>query len=394
MDLTFTEEHTMLRNAALDFLKAEVPKERVLEIDDSPEGFSEDLWKQMVELGWTGMAIPEEFGGSGNSFVELGVLFEALGEFACPGPLLSAAVLSANVLLEAGDAAQRKDILTSVAQQGQIVALCYTEPEYGWGPENLRLTATRRDGGYALSGTKVFVPDAHIADRLLIAARTSAKGTPEQGISIFLIDRASPGVAVRRHAGWTSDNLCEVKLSNVTVPTSALVGQEGNAWVAIERARDRATAILAAYMGGGARRVTDMAIEYSKIRVAFGVPIGTFQRVQDHVVIALNDADSTKWTAFEALWKLDEERPDAPLAVSTAKAVASMGFPRACDEAHQVHAGIGSDINFGLTQYTKRARTLQHYLGDAVFHKKRMAKLLKLDQGEAAPVPDRPAHRR
>ncbi|MBI4310577.1 MAG: acyl-CoA/acyl-ACP dehydrogenase [Chloroflexi bacterium] len=391
MELTFNDEHRLLRNAALDFLKTEVPRERVLEIDESPEGFSPDLWSQMIRLGWTGMGIPEEFGGSGNSLVELGVLYEALGEYACPGPLLSAGVLSANVILEAGDAAQKKSILGSIAGQGQIVALCYTEPDYGWGAENVSLPATRRDGGYVLNGKKLFVPDAHIADRLLIAARTSAAAAPEQGVSLFLVDKASKGVSIRRHNGWMSDNLCEVDLSNVAVPASALVGEAGNAWGAIERARDRATAVLCTYMGGGARRVTDMAIEYSKSRVAFGTPIGTFQRVQDHVIIALNDADSIKWTAFEALWKLDERRPDAPLAVSMTKAVASVAFPRACEESHQVHAGIGSDLNFGLTQYTKRARTLQHYLGDTAFHKKRMAKLLKLDQAEAASLPTQPS---
>ena len=141
---------------------------------------------------------------------------------------------------------------------------------------------------------------------------------------------------------------------------------------------DRATAVLCAFMAGGAQAVYDMTREYSQTRIAFGVPIGTFQRVQDHVIDALTDADSAKWTAFEALWQLDEDMDDAQVGVSTAKAVVSLGFPRACDAAHHVHAGIGADLEYGLTQYTKRARTLQHYLGDHVYHKARMAKLMKL----------------
>ena len=131
-------------------------------------------------------------------------------------------------------------------------------------------------------------------------------------------------------------------------------------------------------MAGGAQRVYDMTREYSQTRIAFGVPIGTFQRVQDHVIDAVTDADSSKWTAFEALWKLDQGASDASLGVSTAKAVASQGFARACDAAHHVHAGIGADLEYGLTQYTKRARTLQHYLGDHTYHKARMAKMMNL----------------
>ena len=121
-----------------------------------------------------------------------------------------------------------------------------------------------------------------------------------------------------------------------------------------------------------------MAIEHSKTRVAFGAPIGTFQRVQDHVVAALNHADSMRWTAYEALWRLEEGSDEAAVAVSTAKALASVGFSAACDESHQVHAGIGTDMDFGLTQYTKRARTLQHYLGDALHHRRRLAGLFSL----------------
>ena len=378
MDLTFDENHQMLRNAALDFLRGEVPKERVLEIDDSPSGFSIDLWRQMVDLGWAGMSLPEQYGGTGNSLVELGVVYEALGEFACPGPHLSATVLSAHVILEAGTAAQKEALLPPIAEQGQIVALGYTEPDYGWGPEHVQLTAQNKGADYVLNGTKLFIPDAHIAERLLIAARTSTTGAPEEGITLFLVDPEAKGLSIRRHSGWMSDNLCEVTLADVTLDGSAIVGEIGKAWGPIELARDRAAAVLAAYMGGGARRVVDLATEYSKSRIAFGVPIGTFQRVQDHIVIALNDADSIKWTAFEALWKLDEQRDDAALAVSMAKSVASVGYPRACEESHQVHAGIGTDITFGLTQYTKRARTLQHYLGDAAFHKRRMAGLLRL----------------
>ena len=360
----------MLRNLTVDFLKRELPKERVLEIDDSPEGFSRDLWKQMVSLGWAGMAIPEEYGGLGNSLLDTGILHEALGEFACPSPLLSTAVLSAQTILELGRSDQKRELLPAIANEGRIVAYAFTETDYGWAPDKIQLKATPRDGGYSLSGTKLFVADANFADHLLVVARTGG------GLTAFVVDAKAPGVSTRRLVGWLSDNLCEVNFSNVEVPASAVLGEEGAAWQGLEAARDRATAVLCAYMAGGARQVIDIAIEYSKNRILYGVPISTFQRVQDHIIVGLNDADGAKWTAYEALWRLDENKPDATIAVSTAKVAASVGFPRACDCSHHVHAGIGVDLNYGLTQYTKRARTQQHYLGDALYHKTRLARLL------------------
>jgi alkylation response protein AidB-like acyl-CoA dehydrogenase len=357
----------------------------VLEIDDSPEGYSVDFWRQLVALGWTGMGIPEQYGGQGNSLTELGVFYEAMGEFACPSPHLTT-TLSAFLLLAAGSEEQKSRFLPGIAQQGDIIAFAETEPEYGWGPEHVQTRAVAQGDEYVVNGTKVFVPDAHIAQQLLVAARTGGNGT--DGITLLLVDPQAGGVSIRRQQGWISENMSEIELADVHVPASAVVGQPGQAWGAIEWARDRGTALLAAYMAGGARRATDLAIDYSKTRVAFGNPIGTFQRVQDHVIAALNEADGIKWSAYEALWKLDEERDDAQLAVSMAKAVASVGYVRACDSSHLVHAGIGSDVTFGLTQYTKRARTLQHYLGDANYHHKRMAKLLSLDQAAEAPRPE------
>ena len=378
MDLSLNEQQVMIKNAASEFLGHELPKERVLEIDESETGFSEALWRQMAEQGWAGMLIPEEYGGLGNSATDLGVLYEALGAAACTSPHLSSAVLSAGAILEAGDATQKQELLPAIAEGTLIVAFAYTEPEFGWGPDAIHLTATRRDGSFVLNGAKLFVPDAHIADRILVVARTSSSGAPEQGMTLFLVDKQSAGVSTRLQEGWIGDKVCEINLANVEVPASAVVGAVDEAWGPIERVRDRATAVLCAYMYGGSQRVTDMAVEYSKNRVAFGAPIGTFQRVQDQIIISLNDTDSIRWTAYEALWKLDEGRPDAAVAVSMAKAVASVAFPRACDASHDVHGGIGTDLTFGLTHYTKRARTLQHYLGDAAYHEKRLAKLLEL----------------
>ncbi len=375
MDLALTELQTLIQNLAKEFMEGEMPKDKVLEIDDSPSGFSEEVWQKMCEVGWAGMTIPEEFGGSGNTFTDLGVLYEIMGYYACPSPHLSSSVLCAQAIIEAGSDEQKKALLPGIASGQQIFALAITEPDYGWDPAQIQLQATRQGDGFALNGTKLFVPDANVADQLLVAARTSQGAS--DGISLFVVDKNSTGVSIRVQTGWIGPKVCEVTLDNVQVPQSAVLGAVDGAWSAIEKALDIGTVVLCAYMAGGTQRVHEMSLEYSQTRMAFGVPIGTFQRVQDHVIESLTQADAAKWATFEALSQVDEGDAKARVSISMAKAITSVGFPLACDESHHVHAGIGTDLEYGLTQYTKRARTLQHYLGDAVHHKARMARLLQ-----------------
>ena len=376
MDLGLNEVQTMLQNLAREFMVTEMPTSRVLEIDDSPSGFAVDVWEKMSEIGWPSMVIPEEYGGSGNSFTDLGVVYEVMGYYACPSPHLSSAVLTSHAILEAADESQKQALLPGIASGQQIFAFAYTEPEYAWGPGAVQLQASRQNGGFILNGTKLFVPDANIADQLLVVGRTDPGSNPGDGLSLFVVPREASGVSVRVQSGWLGPKVCEVNFDGVRVADSEVLGAPGGAWPAVEKAFDRATAVLSVYMAGGTQRVFEMARDYSQTRIAFGVPIGTFQRVQDHVIEALNQADAAKWSAYEALTQLDDGSPEASVAVSMAKAVASDGFPKACDASHHVHAGIGTDLEYGLTQFTKRARSLQHYLGDAIYHKARMARLM------------------
>lgn len=376
MDLSLTETQTMLQSVTKELMDQEVPKSRVLEIDDSESGFDALLWEKMCEMGLPGILISEEYGGSGNTLTDLGVVYEVLGYYACPSPHLSSAVLAAQVIALAGSEKQKQDLLPAIASGQQIFAFAFTEPDYGWGPESIQLMATREGDTFTLNGTKLFVPDANVADQIVVAVRTGQEENPGNGITLFVIPNTLSGINIRTQSGWIGPKVCEVNFENVTLNENNLIGNIGDAWPTIEQVLDKGTAVLAAFMAGGTQRVYDMARDYSQSRIAFGVPIGTFQRVQDHVIEALNAADAGKWSAFEALWKLDEGSPGASVAVSMAKSVASTGFPQACDLAHHVHGGIGTDLEYGLTQYTKRARTLQHYLGDAIYHKRRMAQLL------------------
>jgi alkylation response protein AidB-like acyl-CoA dehydrogenase len=378
MDLSLNTEQEMFKATAKDFISNECPIAFVRDMDELGDGFPRELWQKLCGLGWAGMGIPEEYGGSGRSNTDLGVLFEELGRGLLPSPLFSSAVLSALIIMEGGSEEQKRALLPAIASGQRILTLAFTEPDYGWGPDDVRMAAGPSANGFVLRGTKLFVHDAHIADTIIVAARSRLATDMARGISLFLVDAKAAGLRSRVVSGWTGERQIELTFDDVKVGPEALIGPAEEGWPILRRAFQPATAVLCAFMAGGTQAVYDMTREYSQTRIAFGVPIGTFQRVQDHVIDALTDADSAKWTAFEALWQLDENMADAPVGVSTAKSVASLGFPRACDAAHHVHAGIGADLEYGLTQYTKRARTLQHYLGDHVYHKARMARLLSM----------------
>ena len=368
MDLAYTETQRMLCDVTRAFVTNEVPRARVREIDDGAEGFSSALWQQMVRIGLPGMSVPEGQGGTASTLMDCAVVFEALGEGAVPSPLLASAFASHLLAeLRAGHGP-----LERTASGGGLTVVALTEPDYGWSAAHVRTTAASADGGFVLGGVKSFVPYAHVADDLLVVA-----GTPA-GPTVFRVPSGSPGLGIRRQSGWLGEPVCEVGLGGVRVERAAVMGPVGGAWPAVESAMDKATALLCAYMLGGAQRVAEMAIDYARTRIAFGVPIGAFQRVQDLVVAALNDADAIRWSTYEALWKLDGAKPDAPLAVSMAKAIASERFASACESAHGVHAGAGMDLDYGLTHHTKRSRFYALHLGGAEHHKLRMARLLGL----------------
>ena len=377
MDLSITESQIKLMSTATEFLNSELPKERVLEIDDSPTGFDPAFWRRICDLGWTGMVIPEEYDGKGLPFTDLAVVYQVLGSYACSIPHLDSALLSAHAILEAGDDSQKKALLPAIATGQQIISFAFTEAEHAWGPSAIQLPASLRNGNYVLNGTKFFIPWAHVADQVLVVARTSEGPSPEQGISLFLVDKNARGISTNLQSGWNGDKVCEVKFDSVEVPPSGVLGPIGEAWPAIERAMDKATAVLCAYMAGGALKVHQITQEYSQTRIALDAPTGTLQRVQTGVIDALTEAHMGCWTTYEALWRLDNGDPGAQSAISMAKAVASVGFSKACDASHNVYAGIGVEPDVGLAQYTKRARTYQPYLGDAGYHTQRMAQLMR-----------------
>jgi alkylation response protein AidB-like acyl-CoA dehydrogenase len=372
MDLSLNDTQQLIQDSARDFVRGACNRDVLLDLDRHPAKTMDALWPQMSELGWTGMAIPEEYGGTGNSLTDVAVLFEELGTGPVPGPLLSSSVLCARILLETASETVKKAWLPRIASGERVFAFALTEAQYGWSPEKIRLTAKSEREGYVLNGEKAFVHDALNATDLLVVARV--EGT--SGVSLFHVDTKTPGVAIRTLEGFLA-GLCEVKLDSVRLRGSELVSSTDDAWNGIERATLAAVPVLCAYKVGGCRTVFELSANYARERTQFGQVIGRFQRVQDHIIHIVNYLDAARWTTYEALWKLDSGA-DAATSVHVAKSVASESYMRACDFAHEVHAGIGVVREYGLTLHTKMSRSLYHCLGAPKEHRKQLERSLQL----------------
>src|SRR5262249_14492098 len=255
--------------------------------------------------------------------------------------------------MEGATDAQRRTILPDVVSGAAVLTVAIAEPNTSWGPHGVTLRPQRQDGRYRLHGTKLFVSDATSATHLIVAVRT---GDRPMDVSHLLVDARGPGTRAPRLPGFLSWQ-CEVTFDGAA---AELLGTEHQGWAALERALLRAWPVLCSYMVGGCQAVFDMSVAHSQVRVQFGVPIGKFQRVQDHIIRLVNHLDSARWTTNEALWKVDSGRP-AAAAVHMAKAVSSEAYLEACNAAHEVHAGIGSANEYGLVAHTQMSRTLFHY---------------------------------
>jgi alkylation response protein AidB-like acyl-CoA dehydrogenase len=379
MDLRLSEEQEMLKTMARDYLEKEYAFEVAKDVDADDDAWSPEHWRKAAEMGWQGLGIPEEYGGTGGTLLDMGVLFEELGRGAFESPMFSTAVLGAIAILEGGTDQQKKELLPAIADGKLKIALAFTEPEYGWDPANIKMEAKAKNGNFVLNGTKLFVPDVAPADKILCAARTSQGADPKEGITLFLIDKDTSGLSAQILKGeeilW--EHVYEVTFNNVEVPKANVLGQVNKGWEVLEPTLLKAAPILCAYMVGGLQKVYDLSIEYCRTRIQFGVPIGTFQRVQDRAIEIVNGLDASRLLTYEALWKLTEGKSDAVSAVSLAKAVTSDKYYRSCDESHDIHAGTGVDMGYPLYLYTKTARTLYYYLGDPHYHRAILGDMLE-----------------
>ena len=378
MNFGFNEEQELLRNTARKFFENECPSETVRRLMETPEGINAELWKKLAEQGWLGLIYPEQYDGMALGLVDLVVLMEEMGRAVAPGPYFSTVLLGGLAILEAGGEGQKEEWLPKIAAGDKRVALAWMEPSAQLGPAGVTLTAVDKGGKYALSGTKLFVHDAHTADALVVAARTRP-GAGADGVSLFLLPKGTKGLEVTLLPTMDQTRkLCEVACSDVTVGGDALLGAAGSGWAPLARVLDRATVALCAEMCGGAQKVLDMTVEYAKIRQAFGRPIGSYQGVKHRAADMLVDVENSKSITYYAAWALDEGSPEAPLAVSMAKAYVSDAFRRVSAAGIQLHGGIGFTWEHDLHLYFKRAKGSEFTFGDATHHRERVAQLVNL----------------
>jgi alkylation response protein AidB-like acyl-CoA dehydrogenase len=379
MNFGFSEEQELLRATARKFLENECTSERVRALMATPEGMTDELWGKLAEQGWTGLTLPEAYGGAGLGLVDLVVLMEEMGRATLPGPYFSTVLLGAPLILGAGSEAQRKEWLPRIAAGERRVTLALTEPNGRWDAQGVTVEATVAGETFTLAGTKLFVHDAHTADALVVAARSARGTTGEEGISLFLVPRHTAGVEVSLLPTMDQTRkLCEVALRGATVGREALLGDEGRGWPVLARAVGRAMVGLCAEMCGGAQRVLEMTTEYAKIRIAFGKPIGSYQGVKHRAADMLVDVENAKSLTYYAAWAADEGVAAAPLAASMAKAYVSDAFRRVAGAGIQLHGGIGFTWEHDLHLYFKRAKGSEVTFGDATYHREQVAQLINL----------------
>ena len=368
MDLGLTEIQQMLKNSAREFLGQECPLTLVREMEEDERGYSDGLWRQIAGLGWPGIAFPEQYGGTGGSFLDLAVLLEEVGRSLTPGPFFSTVVLGGLTVLDAGSDTQKQALLPGICSGQTMMTLALTEASGTYEPWGIATTATRDGENFRLDGQKLFVPDAHAANVMLVAARTSQHDDPARGITLLLVNADSPGLSVTQLSTISSDRQCEVVLEGVTVPAQAVLGEVDEGWPIIERTLQRAVAGKCIEMLGGADAVVEMTVEYAKQRAQFGRPVGTFQAVQHHMANMATDVEGCRQIAYQAAWRISEGEP-AEREVAMAKAWVSAAYQRVCNLAHQCHGAIGFTKEHDLQLYTRRAKVQELTYGDVNYHK-------------------------
>jgi len=376
LDLSLTNSEEILKSTTRDFLFREIPKETLHSLLDSDTGSTEIIHRKAADIGWFGIIVPEKYGGIGYPLTSAGVLFETLGSCPLPGPYFSSGIMGSLLIMEGASETQKKGWLPAVANGDMVLSLALTEPEYLWQPDGINMKAKLNSKGFLLDGVKLFVNDAKVATHFIVAAHTGEKGTdPSEGISLFMVDKNTEGVSVRKIPGFMAGQAFEVTFDNVKLSGSDLLGEMNEGWPTLERVFEKSIPVLCAYKVGGCQAVFNMALDYSRKRIQFSQPIGRFQRVQDMIIEMVNHTDAARWTTYEALWKLDTQKPVGE-SVHLAKAVTSEAYWQVCNLGHRVFSGISYSMEHALSYHPRTSRSLYGYLGEPAYHRQQIAKKL------------------
>ena len=371
MNFAFTDEQEQLRDFVRSFLEDKSPESAVREQMDTEQGFDPDVWAQMSEqMGLPALTVPEAYGGQGFTRIEQVVVLEEMGRSLLCAPYFSSAVLAANTLMLCGDETAKQAHLPRIASGETRGALAFTEQNGRWDEPGVTMAATADNGSWRLDGVKMYVIDGHTADLLIVAARTGG------GVSLFTVDPDAVGLT--RTALSTMDQTRKQAKLTFEAVEATLIGEEGQGWPVLQTVLDLAAVALAAEQVGGAQRCLDMSVEYAKVRVQFGRPIGSFQAIKHKCADMLLEVESAKSAAYYAGWCAAEMNDELPQVASLAKSYCSEAYFHAAAENIQIHGGIGFTWEHPAHLYFKRAKSSELLFGDPTYHRELLAQRIGL----------------
>jgi alkylation response protein AidB-like acyl-CoA dehydrogenase len=375
MDFDFTQEQVMLRDLTREFMSRESTPRAVRSVMEDERGFSDGTWQQMSEMGLQGLAIDAAYGGQGLGMVELALVLDEMGRAGYPGPYFATVVLAAGAISAGGQDKQMARYLPDIAAGRTKATLALIENTLSWTPAMVNMRAERRGDQFALSGVKRFVPFAHVADLILVVARTSSSG--DDGTTVFAVPGNAAGLSQKANVEMDRTNRTStVTFEDVAVASDAVIGEVDHGWQVVGPVLERAAVAAAAEMLGAARRCMEMSVEYAKVRQQFGQPIGMFQAIKHACSEMLLEVENSHGATYYAAWARDAGSPDARLAASAAKAYVGDASRKVCGSSIQVHGGIGFTWEYDLHLYFKRAKHFEPLYGDADFHRERALELV------------------
>lgn len=379
MNFAFTEEQEELKKSARQFLENYSASEAVRRLMETDTGYDEQVWSRIgTELGWPSLHIPEEYGGSGFTYVELIAVMEEMGRALLCAPFFSTVCLAANALLVGGTEDQKQEYLPGIAAGETIATVAYTEPSGKWDASGIAATATEDGDEVVLEGTKSFVIDGHTASLLIVAARRPGT-TGAEGVDLYLVPAETAGVGRRLlNTMDMTRKQAEIKLDGVRVPGANRLGDAGSGWDTLSKTLDLACVALAAEQVGGAQMCLDMSVDYAKVRVQFGRPIGSFQAIKHKCADMLLEVESARSAAYYAGWAAAEDNEELLTVAPLAKAYCSDAYFHCAAENIQIHGGIGFTWEHDAHLYFKRAKSSEILFGDATYHREILAQRIGL----------------
>ena len=377
MDIKLSEDQVEMIRQARRFCENETPMTYVRAMFEDERGFTDAVWNKMVEMGWTAMMLPEQYGGLGMEMTDMVIVLEELGRAVVPGPLFSTVLLGAMAVVVAGNDAQKEKYLSAVAEGSMRGTLALHEPGSGADPGYVMMEAKKEGDGYVLSGTKLFVPDANVADFIVCAARTQAGSDPAKGITLFLVDPKAGGVTVTLLPTMDGTRkLCAIEFKNVRVGKDGILGEVNKGWDPLKKVLQRASVGLCAESVGGAGKAMEIATEYAKVRVQFDQPIGSYQAIKHRCAQMFVDVESARSLLYWAAWAQDNaDDKEAAIAASSAKVYCTEAGKNVAASAIQVLGGTGFSWEHDIHFYLKRAKANELAFGDPLYHREQVITL-------------------